>query len=64
MLNEFKKFRDIVATRIEPVGKPYRGSAFALNCGLQWPIIRILGRNIQGHGLNRSWLIVELDRSM
>ena len=50
--------------RIEPVGKLYRGSAIKLNCDLGRFINRILGRNVQRHGLNMSWPIFAFRQSM
>ena len=56
----------ITITRIEPVGKPYtlQVYAFKLNGDLGRFINRILGQNVQGHGLDMSWLIVSLEESM
>ena len=54
----------VLFPRIEPVGNPTGRSAFKLNGDLGRFINRILGRNVQGHGLDMSWLIVALEESM
>ena len=54
----------VIKLELNLYGNPTGRSAFKLNGDLERFINRILGRKVQGHGLDMSWLIVALEESM